>query len=526
MKIKMYQSGGIYYTPIFRESLDEKRAKAVDTVKSNSGDKEGNFITKAIIETLKENGLPNDVDKFLVAANTFLGEVSFWSTGTEKQFNMADLIKIKSLANRVKTSRALFDKSMAQVTTEGSGSEAAISSDGKVYVFDGEKIDTVTLNDYYENRDNLNILTNTELLHLREEQPELAYRDDILVDLSNSVGIKNIVGYVKGIVNDLGKQIQKSGSESFIAKNKGKLADGIKQLLGGNTPEGIYKLSHKGSKSEQGYDQNDKESLKFALNYLYNALPPNMRNVLQAQSVAEGFSPKENGAQKFLYQAILEHTDHEYTVENGISYQAEMSRASGVGGDKSSEKDTKLTRSEMIARIAPDQMLPIQGSADTAALLVPARNVAKPEDKNGKKLGVSTIYDVFKEDPIGHYLAMESVSFGGQLISEQDTRRLMYDGASDLHKVYLPIRTDIYSSTGEVVPDFDAASRFEQFKKWLDAGYGVMPNSIIMKMQELNLDIEQDANGNWYFRNDIVKPFITLNGYASSTAVDFDKKSK
>ena len=60
MKIKRYQNGGISYTPFFRDAAEPTQV-ATQTSKT-SENKEEQLIQKEIINVLKENGLPNDVD--------------------------------------------------------------------------------------------------------------------------------------------------------------------------------------------------------------------------------------------------------------------------------------------------------------------------------------------------------------------------------------------------------------------------------------------------------------------------------
>ena len=93
MKIKRYQNGGISYTPFFRDAAEPTQV-ATQTSKT-SENKEEQLIQKEIINVLKENGLPNDVDYFLDRANSFLrksqnlGEL--FVSGQSNQYDMSEL---------------------------------------------------------------------------------------------------------------------------------------------------------------------------------------------------------------------------------------------------------------------------------------------------------------------------------------------------------------------------------------------------------------------------------------------------
>lgn len=168
----------------------------------------------------------------------------------------------------------------------------------------------------------------------------------------------------------------------------------------------------------------------------------------------------------------------------------------------------------------------IASSKSKSGITIDAQPYGKPTDTTGKQIGMGTIRDIFAEkDRIGSSIALNSVTFGDKLLSENDLDRIVYDGVSNIERAYLPIDQNIYSNTGKITPDLDAQRRYEEFQKWLDEGYGIAPNSIAMKLRELNLDLIQDPNTKeWVFRHS--KPFLMVNGYASDKAIDLDDNSE
>ena len=116
-----------------------------------------------------------------------------------------------------------------------------------MYVYsENDGISTVDPSEYYSNKDKYQALTNSQLLSLREHQPELAYRQDILNNLSNSVGMESIVNYLKGVIKDFGTKT----IEGYTLKNKEQIEDGFRSLLMGG-PDGYYKITNK----DQGTDR-------------------------------------------------------------------------------------------------------------------------------------------------------------------------------------------------------------------------------------------------------------------------------
>ena len=105
MKIKRHQVGGIMYQSPFGPS-----AQQVVSSGSKSGttsEKISGTIKKEVIDILKENGIPSDVNEFLNKANSFLNNSTSLSNmslfgGTNDDYSMSDLITIQQMANSVK----------------------------------------------------------------------------------------------------------------------------------------------------------------------------------------------------------------------------------------------------------------------------------------------------------------------------------------------------------------------------------------------------------------------------------------
>lgn len=524
MKIRRYQSGGIYYTPFFRDSVAQQESQAST---ENRGEK-NNLIQKEIINVLKENGLPNDVDYFLSTANSFLRKSqnlgSLFNTEQSPSFNMSDLIRIQSLANRVKHNNMLHQKASSQIVSEGSGSEVAISNTGNLYVMNADGgIETVSLSTYHKSPDSYQILTNSELIRLREEQPELAYNGTILTDLSNTVGMKSIVNYVKSTIGSFGTNKTSNQFDRYTSKQKGQIERGFEQLLGFDSPDGIYKVTTSTSSSDQGYS--DEKSLEAAINYLYRTLPGNMKNVLRANAAAEGLNPNDpKDVQNLLAMAVIEHTGHSRETKSSASYDASASKASGSDG--SSGKVVEQSYLEMVATGGVTEPTPtvIASSNATGGLQIYAQQFGYPIDTSGKQIGRGTLRDVLEKGQIGQIIDKNSISFGNKRLTDNELDRIMYDGTSTVNRAYLPINQNVYAATGLIQPDLDAERRLKEFLEWIDKGYGITPNNIIMKQHELDLDVIYDQNdGSWKFKE--TRPFLIFNGYASDKAINLDDNS-
>ena len=351
MKVRSYQLGGVYYTPVNRPEMDFGSGTATSTSQSPKKD---DLIQKEIIGVLKENGLPSDVDYFLGAANEFLQKSQaagrFFASGNSS-YTMSDLIRIQSLANRVKHNHALHEDASQKLVQEGAGSEVAITNNGSLYIYDSDssKVKTISVNAYHKNSDKYQLLTNADLMHLREEQPDLAYNSSILNDLKDVVGMKSIVDYVKSTIGAFGREGTKTSSaERFTQKQRGQIERGFEQLLG-LAPDGYYKITNSQSQTDQGYS--DQESLNAAINYLYRTLPNNMKNVLKANAAAEGLDPSEpKDVQRLLAMAVMEHTDHSREYSTDVSHVKDLPTRTGGGSGENSGSATKMTFGPSVQR--------------------------------------------------------------------------------------------------------------------------------------------------------------------------------
>lgn len=522
MKIKRHQSGGIVYTPFFRNSNSQTPAS---NTTENKGDNE---IQKAIISVLNENGLPNDVDYFLSQANALLADSSsLFSSGSK--YDMSDLIRLHSLANKIKHNNNTYEEAEARLLNEGSGAEVAITNTGGLYVQDENgKLKTISINSYYENSDKYTLLTNADLMNLREYAPNLSYNSNILNDLRNTVGIKTIVDYIKSTITSFGTTKTEGSTSSYTIKHKGQIQQGFEQILGGAAPDGIYKVKSKNSKSDQGYDPDDKDaaSLLMATEYLWSTLDARMKNTIRAHVAAEGLNPNSpKDVYKLLISAIQEHTTHGRSYDMDVDYDATASKAISGGASGGSEQMTQLTYLEQVAngRVTADQWVDLRSNTGISNI----RFIGNPYqvlDHSEKPVKTESITNMLLDAQVGQIVDQSSVSFGNKVLGIHEKSKVLYDSNSPMYRVNLPYDVSYYNSTGKYKPDLDAQAKFDEFIKWVNNNN---PSQIMItqKLQELGLNISYDSNRQeWVFNNN--KEFIMMTGVTSHRAVDISDKWK
>lgn len=298
MRIEQYQQGGTIqsmYTPVVRDTFLEDLQKF--SKKGSGQGKEDALLDKAIIDVIKENGLPSDVNSFLTQVESFLSSSSntydLASGSNTLDSSLSKLIAVQKMANVVKSNKAAYDKAVTQVESNETGSDIALNSVGHLYVINDGKLDTVTINTFKENPEGYQPLTNNQLLALRHNSVSLAGRDDIIKNISNAVGMKDVMTTVEETIRNFGESKRKG----YAIKTSAQVQKGL---------EGLYKVESETSKANVS-----KEAQIAAIRYIKNTrLNQNAKNVLEATAALNGTT-----AEDIIYNAIYFHTDDVYNED-------------------------------------------------------------------------------------------------------------------------------------------------------------------------------------------------------------------
>lgn len=522
MLIRKHQSGGMIYTPRLSKS-------SVQTPQSTGNSEKENQIEKAIIDVLNEQGLPSDVDFFLQQANNLLtsNNLPIGSSPFGSNYMMGDLIKLNSMANKIKFNNELFKQASDQIIAENAGSDLALTNLGQMYVINQSgKLQTITPSEYYKNTESYTPLTNSWLMNERaySNNLPLAFNGTILQDMSNVIGMESIMEYVQTTIKNFGTNKETISSDRFTTKEKEQIEKGFEQILSGGAPEGIYKVNSENSSSHQGY-YND-ESFKMALSYLYATLPNNMKNVLKANTAAYGLNPnKSDNVQQLLAQALYEHTSHEVTNKVNIDYDQTASKNAGLGAVAKAEQQVPQSYLEMVATGAVTMPIELSLRPSTGKSNLVFQAQPYPIlDKNGNQMGSMTIKKLINNAQVGNIIDKNSITFGNERMTSEEMDVVLYDDSSQMHRAWLPYDEETYRNRGIYKPDVNAIEKFDKFNKWLRSGkYSDI--RIQQKMDELGLNLVYDAEtGEYKFKNQ--KCFLIVTGVTSHRAMDISDSWK
>ena len=518
MKLK-YQSGGVVsYTPFIPQS----GATATSSGKTEKTEKITETLQKEIIDVLKENGLQSDVDNFLSQANAFLTSSQNLSAmslfgGENDKYTMSHLIGVLSLANKVKQNKAQYDLATDKLKAENAWNEVAVASNGYLYVIDANhKMSTISAEEFHKNRNKYQALTNSQVLGLREQDPSLAYRSDILKDAAGAIGMKTISDQLVDVVNKFGTTTRNEYIKNTGDQISQSAWDGM-QILIGNGPQGYYKATTK----------SERENVQSALSYLWRTLGADGQKRLRAETAINGGDPNKN-QYDLLMEVIQHHTDYERTVD----FDSSASNYDPDGDGKKGDPTESLTQGTLPMEVARGNltetvayMSPVaQRVSDKSMMAFKAWNAGQLQDRQGDVLHANNLQDLLPNVEQAKAADTSTIVFGNQVISPQELGSIVWDGSSLATRVALPKKY----VNGKQVPDFDLMTRLNELNAWIDDNPGVTSLEIQDKMKDLVSEgITFDINTKRYtISPDRMGFFLSFAAYGSDDLLNITDASK
>ena len=501
--IEKKQSGGIIYTP-FVPSYNTSEAESSSSSSSSSDEGKIGDIQKEILDVLQENGLPSDVDTFMKSANRFLRKAEI--TG---EWSMADFTRIQSLANRVAYNKTLYDAATQHLTETGNWNEVALNDKGQMYVINNDnKVIAVDPREYYKNKDNYQVLTNNDILEFRSNASP--FDSSVLNSMSGSIGVNDVTEYVKGIILDFGTRSVSGYTNSEIAQ----MDESLNRLLA-QGPRGYYKYKEE---SQAGGGPTTQ-----AVEYLYNALPSNMKQLLIAKTAAEGKNP-EQYAPELLVQILTNHLNYDLSVDYDSAATASDPKYADTTTSGKTVERTLPERYVDGNGLGEHKWIQITPEGSSAHLLALGQSAQTIMNKDGKTpLPSMTLDQVLTESlGIGGVTRKDSISFGDQLLNTTDYNKVVYDSSTPLYRILLPYK----NQNGRITPDFEAQTKAQQLQNEIEAQGITDPGYISQLVQDyFNGEAIYDPETN-SINFTKTMPFLTFGAIVSGKTTDFNTNSQ
>lgn len=513
MKIRRYTVGGITYTP-FVPGGQQSASSGSSSGSSSSGDKDSpekitGTIKKEIVDILKSNGLPSDVDAFLSNANAFLTESASLSNmslfgGTNNDYDLSELIRIQSMASKAAWNKGKYDEAVEKLKEQDAWGEVATDSSGRLYIIDEDGQFSTISPDKFK-ADKHTAITNEQLLALREQNPQFAMNSDILTGLGSTVGMKTIQDYLRTLASELGNDT----TVSYASKKGKQVANGIQALMEAG-PDGYYKITN----------ETQARDINVALEYLYQNLTPKMKRTLQATVVANGGDITKDTV-RFIGMILTNNIDTKLSVDHDGNFDDTTGGKRSSSSSGSSEKQVPKTLSELYATGEgfESSWTPIITKEGQVPMSVFAQNIGPVLDKNGElPLGDANVEVLLHTAyGIGTIVDRNSITFGDISISWDDATKLMYESKNDMYRVYMPAKED---GTGRIRPDFVLHQQIEAINAKTEGMTEGQIQSLIKDIDGVHYDTETKM-----VVADNVQLFLTFGAIASDDAMGKSLKS-
>lgn len=513
MKIKL-QSGGVAYLPTTNQI-----GAAQQTTGAASSESAGKVpgFTKEVIDLVKEYGLDSDVSVFLNQVGRVL---DLANDPTGENLSMREILKIQKLANKVKQNYNDYQKTYQSLESQDAWGEPATTARGYLYV-QGEdgKISTISPTEYNNNRDKYNPLTNQELLWYRRSNPSMAFQDDILDNLSATVGMKDITDYARALINEF----ETTTITGYSEKQAAAIRSGLEHIVSGDIgnfrgvlqegPDGIYKISQESTIADT--------NIEAALNYLVTTLPNTYKNTLNAKASAEGYNP-----QAMLLQMMMYNTGRKIAADFDKQATEDL-LARRTGTTKDSTSMVQGTLPDDIARGSlPETTFYISPNASTpkdrAIMSVTGGNGGLVTDKSKEPLYQNNLEIISREAYGMRGGDWSQASFGNQAINYEDLKTLVWDGKSNITRVVLPYTHDEH---GQIVPDLDLLIKFNTEMAYIKEHPGISQQEIQQRLQSIS-DKVTVSNGMLVIKPEYMQEFLSISAYANRDNLDIKDISK
>ena len=542
MKIRKYQAGAIIYTPTpTGGQATSTQASASSSSASEKPEKITGTMLKEIMDQLKEDGLPADVEQVLNYAARYLDKSSHLTDmslfgGKDTEYNIKDWINITKLVKEAKWNKELYDDASDKLKEEDAWNDVATDTNGKIWLSNGKNLSKVSVSEYVKEREKLTesgyvpISYNT-LGDLRSRYFGFD-KNGMLEDMKAAVGMKSITKQLVDIVTkfeatEVSKYKFSQGTDR-IRDASGRnyrleaVKDGMEALTSGG-PSGYYKLTQK--------TKVDKSNVEDALDYLWNSLGDSAQNAVRAKLAVEGDNPNNGDAVKaFLADIISFHARNKVDVNFDSSATNYDPNGTGKKGG-SADKEDALTQMNPLALIASGYY----GTPRKVNIIGKTSQVSKSGsiETTGYDIGAMIDYDrkTLDKQTVSSLLANAwelqagntgSITFGNRHITAEEAQALYWNGADHLNIVKLPATTD---DNGNVIPNFELAQKVELLNKAAKGRTDAEVQDYI-KSNLNGYDVKKNVDGIWEITNVPTISFLTFGAIASDDIFDFTDEEK
>ena len=541
MKIRKYQAGAIIYTPTpTGGQATSTQASASSSSASEKPEKITGTMLKEIMDQLKEDGLPADVEQVLNYAARYLDKSSHLTDmslfgGKDTEYDIKDWINITKLVKEAKWNKELYDDASDKLKAEDAWNDVATDTNGKIWLSNGTNLSKVNVSEYVKEREKLAEIGYVPISYNTLGDLRSRYfgfdKNGMLEDMKAAVGMKSITKQLVDIVTkfeatEVSKYKFSQGTDR-IRDASGRnyrleaVKDGIEALTSGG-PSGYYKLTQK--------TKVDKSNVEDALNYLWNSLGDSAQNAVRAKLAVEGDNPNNGDAVKaFLADIISFHARNKVNVDFDSSATNYDPNGTGKKGGNIKEENLSAQDTYQIAFVNGE-------GRDTYVDLTPkASKIYETGTMHTRAIGFGPMVSAkdttqvlgdhmnlpewFQKSALASSLQIDSITFGNRLLENWELPAIMYEGGQQTYSVYLPYK----EINGKISPDFELFDKYNKYLKAIKDNPN-MPDiekrSLLSQLQLTGSGIDSSDLKNIRLKNTM--RFLTFKAVAGDDTIELD----
>lgn len=452
LNIKKFQEGGqlapwVGYSPFFQPIGREEGTSAVANSSAKSGDTKidnSQKQLKDIIGQMVGKGLTNEVNYFAEQVGNIFADTDLLG----QPISVRQYTGLVSRLNEIQNNKQIFDQAKEHALSKGTLSEAAVDYSGNLFAqnTNGELV-MITPDQYLEDREGYRILTNNDLLTLRNNSRAYIFDNSLSQTVAGSLNINDISKRIEDIVKSIG--VEKQSSDYYFDKARAtQLERGLQAIVSeklNTAPDGTFKLTEEVS--------TQRKNANLALNYIWNNLDQQSRNTLIARAAINNTGDPRENAIESIKNILIFGTDHSYS--QSLKDEAiEGKSGSGSGG---SGGMTDINPLMSYVSDPKNQKYTInvgnKYSFDAKASIRPLIG------SKGEVLNENYLSDIITDGGLGSLVDISGASVGtGITLNPNDLSKVLYEG-DRIAMTWLPYVTD--PKTGSKVVDLNALKRLE-----------------------------------------------------------------
>ena len=508
---RKYQAGGglplVGYTPVFatnEATIGPRQTKAETETKGED------LTTKDLLDLLKTSDiLRSDFIVIQELLSNFMITDNMDPLGIDSSNIASRYIQILGKIKDAKANKEWFDKAYEKLRDNNALNEYVITSTGQfIGVNEEGDYDYFSIDEIEQGElKGYQLLTNSNLLNIRANDPNVAFNSEIISEIANGIGIESVTNYINNTIQNLGSE--KTQTQVFGDQSKEVLA-GLQQLQKAAQEVGqdlsISQLYEANILNERQTNQ-----AMYALSYLWQTLPSNMKSLLYSKvgSKEGAFNLINN----LVNSKLSSNNKLEFSPKNSNS-KSKSKTGTGTGID-----GLELSPALMLQRgYGERETIVIQNNTSTG-LKIDA--VKLPVTKIGNEtIGSVTLEDISRSQ-YGGILDFNNASMGEELIPFEGRSNVAVDG-SKIYSMYLPIDQNEFYATGKIIPDLDLVDKLNEVNQ-------TIKEKQITDISEINSIYEQSGlptymNDDGSVVSTSYRRFGVLNGTAINRAFGVNSK--